>query len=188
MEKLNRKSVTVYCGASMGNNEIYERTAKEIGAWLGKSGHTLVYGAGDSGLMGTVANAVIDNGGDVVGIIPHFLSDFEPVNQRLTELIYVDDMSERKKLLFSRGDCYIALPGGSGTLEEISEVISWSKIGQNDNPCVLLNINGFYDNLERQYDMMVREGFLKKEERDYILFTDSLEEAIEFINNYDISA
>ncbi len=177
-------NITVYCGANMGTEKVFEDTAKYIGKWMAENGHRLIYGAGNSGLMGTVANAVIDNGGKVTGIIPHFLAEMELTNEAVTELIYVDDMPQRKKILFDRGDCYIALPGGSGTLEEISEVISWSKIGQNDNPCVVLNIAGFYDSLKKQYDDMVKFGFLDKEEREKILFTDSFEEAIDFINNY----
>ena len=118
-------NVTVYCGATTGNNPEYEKNAVELGKWIAENNHTLVYGGGKAGLMGIIADTVLQLGGEAIGVIPTFLKDRELAHTYLNELIVVNTMSERKDKMFSLGDIYIALPGGAGTLEEITDVISW---------------------------------------------------------------
>lgn len=176
--------VTVYCGASLGHKDIYQTKARELGQWLAHNGHDLVYGGGKIGLMGLIADTVLANGGYAIGVIPSFLRDREIAHSDINELIVVDDMPSRKAKMVELGDTFIALPGGPGTLEEITEVISWSRIGQNDGPCILYNVSGYFDRLQDQYDDMVREGFLSQADRDKILFSDNLVEIEEFIKTY----
>lgn len=177
-------NIAVYCGASYGKNNAYQEAARKVGKWIAEKNNRLVYGGGKAGLMGVVADEVLKHNGEVIGIIPTFLAERELSHPRLTSLETVDSMSERKNKMIALGDCYIALPGGPGTLEEISEVISWARVGQNQNPCILFNQNGYYNSLARFYDEMVEEGFLTKEDRERILFSDSLEEIEAFILNY----
>ncbi|MDO4690716.1 MAG: TIGR00730 family Rossman fold protein [Fusobacterium sp.] len=176
--------VTVYCGANMGNNEIYRNSAIEMGKWIAKNNHHLVYGGGKLGLMGVVSDTVMAEGGEVTGIITHFLTERELANEDITKLIKVDTMPERKKIMMELGDVYIALPGGPGTLEEIVELISWARIGQNNNPCIFFNINNYYEPIKSMYDLMVNSGFLTEDDRNKILFTTSYEEMENFIKTY----
>lgn len=177
-------NITVYCGASTGNNPIYSEAAQKLGAWIAKNKHKLVYGGGKAGLMGIVADEVLKFNGEAIGIMPTFLVNRELSHQQLTKLEIVDSMSERKNKMIELGDCYIALPGGPGTLEEISEVISWARIGQHKNPCILFNVNGYYDHLKKLFDDMVDSGFLGEADKSIMLFTDSLEEVEQFIENF----
>ncbi|BFU59280.1 MULTISPECIES: TIGR00730 family Rossman fold protein [Rodentibacter] len=177
-------NVTVYCGANLGNDPIYQAAAVKIGKWIAGNHHKLIYGGGGAGLMGVVADTVLSQGGDVIGIIPTFLAERELAHQGLTQLITVDSMSERKKMMIELGQVYIALAGGPGTLEEISEVISWARIGQNSNPCILFNQNDYYEPLKIMFDQMVKSGFLTLADRQKILFSDNLSEIEQFIVNY----
>ena len=176
--------ITVFCGANNGKSELYEENAIELGKWIANKNHTLVYGGGKIGLMGVIADTVLENSGEVIGIMPQFLVDREISHTGITEFVIVDDMSERKTQLVDLGDAFIALPGGPGTLEEISQVISWVRVGKKDAPCILMNVNGYYDFLEQYFDKMVEDGFLTKEDRKRTLFTDSIDEMEEFIVNY----
>lgn len=177
--------ITVFCGANNGQSELYKENAIELGEWIAKNNHTLVYGGGKVGLMGIIADTVLGNGGEVIGIMPQFLVDREISHTGITEFIIVDDMSVRKDKLVDLGDVFVALPGGPGTLEEISQVISWVRVGKKDAPCILMNVDGYYDFLEQYFDKMVEEGFLTKEDRERTLFTDSVAEMQEFIRNYN---
>ena len=177
--------ITVFCGANNGRNEAYKENAMEVGKWIATNNHTLVYGGGKVGLMGIIADTVLEKNSEVIGIMPQFLVDREISHTGITEFITVDDMSERKTKLVDLGDVFIALPGGPGTLEEISQVISWVRVGKKDAPCILMNINGFYDFLEQYFDKMVKEGFLTKEDRARTLFAKSVSEMGEFIDNYN---
>ena len=176
--------ITVFCGANNGKSELYKENAIELGKWIANKNHTLVYGGGKIGLMGVIADTVLENSGEVIGIMPQFLVDREISHTGITEFVIVDDMSERKTQLVDLGDAFIALPGGPGTLEEISQVISWVRVGKKDAPCILMNVNGYYDFLEQYFDKMVEEGFLTNEDRKRTLFTANLEEMEEFIANY----
>ena len=177
--------ITVFCGANNGRNEAYKENAMEVGKWIATNNHTLVYGGGKIGLMGVIADTVLENRGEVIGIMPQFLVDREISHTGITEFIIVDDMSERKTKLVDLGDVFVALPGGPGTLEEISQVISWVRVGKKDAPCILMNVDGYYDFLEQYFDKMVKEGFLTKEDRARTLFAKSVSEMEEFIDNYN---
>jgi uncharacterized protein (TIGR00730 family) len=144
----------------------------------------LVYGGGKVGLMGLLADTVIATGGNVIGVMPTFLVEREIAHQNLTEMYIVKDMHERKRKMIDLADCYLALPGGPGTLEEISEVVSWGRVGEHQNPCIFFNINGYYDLLASFFDQMVREGFLTKADRQKIFFSADLAEIRQFIDNY----
>ena len=176
--------ITVFCGANNGRNEAYKENAMELGKWIATNNHTLVYGGGKVGLMGIIADTVLEKNSEVIGIMPQFLVDREISHTGITEFIIVDDMSERKTKLVDLGDVFIALPGGPGTLEEISQVISWVRVGKKDAPCILMNVDGYYDFLEQYFDKMVAEGFLTIEDRKNTLFTDNIEEMERFIFNY----
>jgi len=177
--------ITVFCGANNGKSELYIKNATELGEWIADNNHTLVYGGGKVGLMGVIADTVLKNNGEVIGIMPQFLVDREISHTGITEFIIVDDMSVRKDKLVDLGDVFIALPGGPGTLEEISQVISWVRVGKKDAPCILMNVEGYYDFLEQYFDKMVEEGFLTREDRVRTLFADSVDEMQEFIRNYN---
>ncbi len=174
-------NVTVYCGASIGNKKEYAHAATQLGKWIASNCHTLVYGAGSYGLMGTVADAVLDNGGEVIGVIPEFLKETESAHEGLNEIIMVDTMTERKLKMFELGDLFIALPGGIGTLEEIAEVTSWAKIGKNNSPCIYLNIAGYYDNLKKFFDDMVLSEFLSQSDRDMFIFASAVKDIEKYL-------
>lgn len=180
--------MAVYCGASFGNNPIYQETAKVLGKWLTANDYDLVFGGGNVGLMGILADTVIETGGQAIGVMPTFLIDREIAHQKLTEMHVVKDMHERKRKMIDLADCYLALPGGPGTLEEITEVISWGRVGEHKNPCIFLNVNGYYDLIEQFFDKMVLEGFLSKSDRERICISNSLEEIQQFIEGYEASA
>lgn len=177
-------NISVYCGASLGNNPLYIEAAKSLGKWIADNGHTLIYGGGKAGLMGVIADEVLLHNGEVIGIIPTFLVDRELSHPNLTRLEIVNSMSERKNKMIELGNCYIALPGGPGTLEEISEVISWARIGQHQNPCILFNVDGYYDKLKDFYEDMVDNGFLTEADKKAMLFTNSFSEMEHYIRNY----
>lgn len=176
--------ITVYCGASLGNNPLHQQATIALGKWLVEQNHTLVYGGGKVGLMGLLADTVLQHGGKVIGIMPTFLQQREIAHTGVTEMISVSSMTERKQKMIELGQAYIALAGGPGTLEEISEVISWARIGQNNHPCILFNSDGYYEPLKTVFDKMVTEGFLTQQDREKTLFSDDLTEIEAFIANY----
>ncbi|MBG9982938.1 TIGR00730 family Rossman fold protein [Aerococcaceae bacterium DSM 111020] len=178
-------NITVFCGANTGNDAIYKEKAVELGQWIAKNNHQLVYGGGNVGLMGIVADTVLENNGKVIGIMPTFLVDKEIGHLAIHEFIEVETMSDRKDQMVEQGDVFIALPGGPGTLEEIAQTISWARVGQNDGPSILINVDGYYDYLELFFDKMVSEGFLSKEDRALTLFSDDWQEIEAFIENYE---
>ncbi|MDO4169048.1 MAG: TIGR00730 family Rossman fold protein [Lachnospiraceae bacterium] len=174
-------NITVYCGASAGNNPAYRQAAIDLGAWIAKHQHTLIYGAGSVGMMGAVADTVLERQGDIIGVIPEFMVEREWAHPSLKYTIKTKTMSERRDKMIELGDAFIALPGGIGTLDEISEVICLSGLGQNPKPCILFDVNGYYEPLKIVFDRMVEEGFLGQAERKSILFSDNLEEIERFI-------
>lgn len=177
-------NILVYCGATSGNKEIYANKTKELGIWIAKNNYTLVYGGGGLGLMGLIANTVLLEEGNVVGIIPDFLKEREEMHTKLSEKIVVKSMPERKKQMLERADVCIALPGGAGTLEEITEVYSWARIGQNPRPCIFYNVDGFYNHIEAMYDKMVVDGFLSQQDRNHLYFAHNIAEIESFIKNH----
>lgn len=156
-------NICVFCGSSPGNNPIYAKTAKELGYLIGKGNHTLVYGGGNIGLMGIVADAVLEANGKVIGVIPKFLMDREVGHTGLTSLEIVTSMHERKKRMADLSDAFLAIPGGWGTLEEIAEILTWKQLGLITQPVGVLNVNKFFDPLLAQMKSMVEEGFLREE-------------------------
>jgi uncharacterized protein (TIGR00730 family) len=153
-------SVAVYCGSRFGDSPAFADAARTLGELIGNSGATLVYGGGRVGLMGTVADAVMASGGQVIGVIPQALMDREVGHAGLTELHVVQTMHERKQLMAERADAFISLPGGIGTLEELYEVWSWQQLGYHDKPVALLNVLGYYDALLEFHRVMHARGFV----------------------------
>jgi uncharacterized protein (TIGR00730 family) len=178
------KKMAVYCGASVGNDPVYQESAKQLGQWMGKQGYDLVYGGGKVGLMGILADEVLTAGREAIGVMPTFLLERELAHQNLSKMHIVHDMHERKRKMIDLADCYLALPGGPGTLEEISEVVSWGRVGEHQNPCIFFNVNGYYDLLLEFFDKMVDEGFLTKADREKIFFSSDLEAIGQFIEQY----
>lgn len=159
------KSVAVYCGSSMGTNEIYQKQAIEFAKELVKRDIALVYGGASVGLMGTVADTVLSLGGKAIGVIPSLLEEREISHKNLTELYKVDTMHQRKSKMIELADGFVAMPGGYGTLEEYSEVFTWSQIGLHTKPCGLFNINNYWQPLIDMTNKMADEGFLHEKYR-----------------------
>ena len=174
-------NITVYLGSNTGADPVYKEKTAELGEWIGLNGHTLVYGGAKWGLMGILADHVLDCCGDVIGVIPHFIAEKGVVHPDLTELHYADTMSERKAEMIRLGDAYIAMPGGPGTLEEISEVISLARLDRHKKPCILYDINGYYTDLRKMFIKMIENGFLKPDEMDTVHFVSDLDEIIEIL-------
>ena len=178
-------NIAVYCAASQSNvSTFYERT-EELGNWIAKKSHTLVYGGGNTGLMGVVATSVMKSGGEVIGVMPQFFVEREIAKKDITKLHIVETMSERKNKMIELSEVYIALPGGPGTLEEIAEVVSWVRVGQTNGICIFYNMEGYYDHLEAFFNHMVTTKLLSKEDRNQIHFVKSLEEIEKLIENYE---
>lgn len=161
------KSICVYCGSQPGNDPAYMAAAKTLGIHLAKANIRLVYGGGTYGLMGEIADGVLNAGGEVTGIIPKFLIGREGRNEdleKLTEVIVTENMHERKQAMFERADAFVTLPGGIGTLEEIVEIMTWAQLGRHKKPIVFANVNGFWDTIFTQLNTMREAGFLHSEQ------------------------
>lgn len=166
------QSICVFCGSNAGRSEVYADAARALARAIAARGLTLVYGGGNIGLMGVLADAVLAAGGQVTGVTPRRLLEKEVVHRGLTELRVVESMHERKALMAELSDAFIAMPGGLGTFEETFEVLTWTQLGFHRKPCGLLNVAGFYDKLASFLDHAVTERFLKAEHRAMVL-TDS---------------
>lgn len=176
--------IAVYCGSDFGREPFYKEAAVELGKWLGKSGHCLVYGGGESGLMGSVAKEVHSAGCEVIGVVPGNVDFIKNRPQPyVTELIVSPNMSERKQKMLESADAFIALPGGIGTLDEISEAITLTKIGVFNKPCILFNRNKYYEPLRNMILGMETAGFIW-EPMEHVLFSDDTKEIESFINHY----
>lgn len=172
-------NITVYCGAHSGKDSMFTEKARELGEWMAANGHKLVYGAGHVGTMGTVANGVLDGGGEVIGVTPDFFILAEEIHEGLTELQVVKDLPERRSRMIEQGDAFIALPGGTGTLDEITEVITMTRLGllgDHVKPVMLYNINGFYDHLLAFFDRVGEEEFFRPVDRANIHEVKSIED------------
>lgn len=166
-------NICVFCGSSHGHNPVYGSVAKELGSLLAQQNHTLIYGGGNVGLMGVVADAVLENNGKVIGVIPKFLMDREVGHTSLTSLEIVTSMHERKKRMADLSDAFVAIPGGWGTLEEIAEILTWKQLRLLEQPVGLLNVDGFFDPLLEQMQRMVTEGFLQEHNFKSVKTSDS---------------
>jgi len=178
------KSLCVFCGSRSGTEAAYDEAASALGLALAAGGITLVYGGGRVGLMGVVADAALGAGGEVVGVIPRALLEREIAHTGLTDLRVVGSMHKRKALMSELSEGFIALPGGTGTLEEFFEVLTWAQLGEHRKPCGLLNAGRYYDPLLAVFDHMVQQGFLSEEHRAMVLVETEPEALLEAIAGY----
>lgn len=183
MNTINR--ITVFCASSFGTDPDFKETAYVLGKTLAAEGIDLVYGGADVGLMGTVADGALEHQGQVIGVLPHFLKSKEIAHHRLTELILVETMHERKMKMNELCDAVITLPGGFGTFEELFEMLTWAQLGLHQKPIGLLNVNGFYDGLLLMIQTMVDKGVLKKINQDMLLVSDTIEGLLYKMKNYE---
>lgn len=171
------KSIAVFCGSRDGASPVYKESAHALGKALAEQGITLIYGGATVGLMGEVADAALGAGGNVIGVIPHFLKSREIEHKQLTELIVVDSMHERKLKMSELAEGFIALPGGPGTMEEYFEIFTWAQLGLHQKPCGILNVQHYYDPLITLFDQMAREQFMLEKHRSMVL-TDTTPEGM----------
>ena len=178
------KSVTVFCGSSAGSDDIYRSEAERLGKALAEQSLKLIYGGAKVGLMGVVANAVLEAGGEVIGVLPRFLRSKEIAHDGLTDLILVESMHDRKTKMHQLSDGVIALPGGYGTLEELFEMLTWAQLGLHKNPIGLLNVNGYFDALIVLVQNMVDKGFLKTVNQKMLLSSSDIAVLLQVMNDY----
>ncbi|WP_162053629.1 LOG family protein [Pontibacter pamirensis] len=163
------KSIGVFCGANHGKGHVYQNAAATLGSLMAAQNIALVFGGGKVGLMGTIADAVLAGGGQAIGVIPQSLVDREVAHTGLTELHVVQTMHERKALMASRSDAFIAMPGGFGTLDEVNEIITWNQLGIIRKPVAFYNVNGYYNKFIEMIDHAVAEGFIKPAYRNSLI-------------------
>ena len=174
-------NIVVYCGANSGSDLGFEKNAEVLGKWIAENNHTLVYGGGNCGLMGIVANAALENNGKVVGVFPDVPVLYEQRHDHLTEIILTDTMAERKAKMIEMGDAFIALPGGIGTLDEITEVMALSRLQVIDKPCIFYDVNGYYRPVREMFEKMIDMGFYSRHDLDRILFSNQPDEIKRFL-------
>lgn len=179
---MNRLSV--FCGSSAGNEKIYSEQAWLLGKTMAQQKTGLVYGGTKVGLMGQVANGVLEHGGEAIGVLPHFLKEKEIAHDNLSELHLVTTLQERKTMMNELSDGAIALPGGFGTMEEFFEMLTWGQLQIHLKPVALLNISGYYDSLITLFDNMVSNGFLKQVNRDMVIADDTIEGLLKQMKSY----
>lgn len=175
------QSIAVFCGSKSGNNKRFIEEAYQLGQLLAQQQITLVYGGGNKGIMGAVANGVLENNGKVTGIIPGFLVDLEHKHQHLTEEVITADMHTRKKILYERCDAAVILPGGFGTLDELFEMLTWNQLSIHNKRIFLLNTDGFYDALIAHMQKMESEGFLYEKTTERITILSAATDIIQYI-------
>ncbi|WP_147652361.1 TIGR00730 family Rossman fold protein [Vulcaniibacterium gelatinicum] len=178
------RSICVYCGSNTGSRPAYAERAIALGTRLAREGLTLVYGGGNVGLMGLLADAALEAGGEVIGVIPEQLVEWEVAHQGLTRLEVVANMHERKARMFDLADAFIALPGGFGTLDEMFEMLTWRQLGLGDKPCAFLDVEGFYDPLLAMLDRMVAERFLHPDQRRDLWHGEDLDGLLAWMRAY----
>ena len=176
--------IVVFCGSSLGFNPVYKEAAIELGNYFVKNKIGLVYGGGKIGMMGVIADTILTQNGDVIGVIPKLLEKEEVVHSEVEEMIVCKNMSERKVIMSKLIDGYITLPGGFGTLDELFEALTLNQLHIEQKPVGLLNINGFFDATLLQLDKMVEEGYLKETNRKMLLVGTSVEQLMQKMNNY----
>ena len=181
--KTTRPLVALYCGSRAGNKPVYLEKAIHLSQGLAEHGFGLVYGGASIGLMGQVADAMIQHGGEAVGVIPEFMLDYEIAHNQLTELHVVTSMHQRKAMMAERACAFVALPGGLGTFEEILEIATWGQLNQHQKPMMLYNVNGFYDALIAQLDRAVEDGFVAPQHRAKLIICEHEEEIYTTLTN-----
>ncbi|MEZ4947820.1 MAG: TIGR00730 family Rossman fold protein [Saprospiraceae bacterium] len=178
------QSICVFCGANKGRGADFENITIQLGESIATRGWELVYGAGNVGLMGILANSVLAGGGQVTGVIPDFLKQMEVCHQGLTELIVVETMHKRKEIMAMRSDGFFVLPGGFGTLDEFFEILTWKQLRLHQKPVGLLNYKGYYDHLIQHLDVMVDNGFLHPDNRDLVIVDTDFESLLNKMEAY----
>jgi uncharacterized protein (TIGR00730 family) len=178
------EKICVFCGANPGTDPIYRKIAEDLGRYLSEENIELIYGGSDTGLMGAVANSVLDNQGNVTAVIPRDLKR-KMIHKNSSNVIIVDDMSQRKQRMFDLSDAFITLPGGYGTLDEIFEMLTLSKLGYHAKPCGFLNVNGFYDSLLDFLDLASRQGFITPSERSMAFAADNIGDLLKRFQNME---
>ncbi len=178
-------NITVYCGSNFGDDPRFEEAARDLGAWIARAGHTLVYGGSSVGLMGAVSRAAIDGGAPVIGVEPAFFIEAGVAQHDLTELFVTDTMGERKAKMIELGEVFVALPGGVGTLEEISEILTRVRLDLGPHECFLLNIDGFYDPLVAFLESMVEHRFFDQCDLDRCHFPRTVAELARLVDTAD---
>lgn len=176
----------MFCGANYGKRPAYREAAHSVGTLLAKSGITLVYGGGNVGLMGTVADACLASGGRVIGIIPKALAEKEIAHQGLTELRVVGSMHERKALMADLADGFLSLPGGFGTWDEFCEVLTWSQLGLQKKACAFLNVEGYYDALLALAERAAEDGFIRPEHRELLLVDTDATRLLDRLQHFEV--
>ncbi|MFV2048514.1 TIGR00730 family Rossman fold protein [Metabacillus sp. YM-086] len=179
------KRICVFCGSSPGASDLYSEDAAKLGTQLAKEGITLVYGGSKVGIMGVVANATLQAGGEVIGVIPKMLMDRELAHPGLSELIIVHSMHERKAKMEELSDGFVVLPGGPGTMEEFFEVYTWAQLGEHRKPIGMMNSSSYYDKLLAFFDHMIQEQFLKPEYRSMVIVDSEPEQLIQKFRSYE---
>lgn len=172
------RSMAVFCGSRNGVNELYVQAAQTLGNLLASNGIRLIYGGGNRGLMGAVANAVMQNGGEVIGVIPEMLSEKEVKHHGITELHVVADMHVRKKMMYELCDAAIILPGGNGTMDELFEMLTWNTLNIHNKKIFLLNIAGYYEHLIKHIESMTEQGFMYEHWQERLIVCSTPQEAI----------
>jgi len=180
------KSICVFCGANFNGDLLLSEAIDQLAEIMVNQNITLIYGGGKVGVMGLLADAVLNKGGKAEGVIPQFLMDKEIAHTGLTKLHVVENMHERKQLMGDLCDGFITLPGGLGTMEEFFEVLTWLQLGLHNKPVAILNINGYYDMLLRQLDVMVEQRFLKPVNRELVLSATDPIELVDTMNNFTV--
>ncbi|WP_313659550.1 TIGR00730 family Rossman fold protein [Acinetobacter variabilis] len=183
--KTTRPLVALYCGSRAGNKPIYLEKAIQLSQGLAEHSFGLVYGGASIGLMGQVADTMIQHGGEAVGVIPEFMLDYEIAHPQLTELHIVTSMHQRKAMMADRACAFVALPGGLGTFEEILEIATWGQLNQHQKPMMLYNVNGFYNPLIAQLDLAVQEGFLPPQHRAKLIVCEHADQIYTTLLNLD---
>lgn len=183
--KTTRPLVALYCGSRAGNKPIYLEKAIQLSQGLAEHGFGLVYGGASIGLMGQVADTMIQHGSEAVGVIPEFMLDYEIAHPQLTELHIVTSMHQRKAMMADRACAFVALPGGLGTFEEILEIATWGQLNQHQKPMMLYNVNGFYNPLIAQLDLAVQEGFLPPQHRAKLIVCEHADQIYNTLLNLD---
>lgn len=178
-------NITVYLGSTEGKDPAFKQAVAELGNWIGTSGNSLVYGGSKTGLMGVLAKSVLDVGGAVTGVETQFFVDANVQYEGLTELIALRDMAERKTKMIELGDAFIAFPGGTGTLEEITEIMSKLSLDQLDAPCILYNLNGYYNGLKELLENMIRMGLSSEEKQRGVYFAENLKDIRRILELYE---
>ena len=178
------KTLCVYCGSNAGNDPAYAALARALGTRLASDGIALVYGGGNVGLMGIVADAVLEHGGEVIGVIPQQLVDWEVAHKGVTRLEVVDSMHTRKQRMFELSDGFVALPGGFGTLDEMFEMLTWRQLGLGHKPCAFLDVAGFWQPLVAMLDTMVRERFLHADQRNDLWHGQDIDGLLAWMHDY----